>query len=148
MASMIPNSFLYVMFLAYMSGKDIRARLVMTNTTCDTEIDAIDNLVDYSAIDVCDATSYADVALDTETIAVNDSTDTADFDTATDIVFSGLGGDATRDAQGVLLYQYVDGTDTNDIAIMFIDFTSDIPATATQVTVPTSTTLIATLAQG
>ena len=55
---------------------------------------------------------------------------------AANLVFSGLGGDATRDAQGVLLYVYVDGTKANDKAIAFIDFTSDITKYATQITVP------------
>ena len=148
MASKIPNRALYNIFNAYMSGKDIRARLVMTNTTCDTEIDAITNLSDYTTIDPADATGYADVALDTETITENDTDNRADFDTATAIVFSGLSGDATRDYQGCLLYQYVDGTDANDIPLCFVDFTADIPKEATQVTVPSSTTNLLQVTQG
>lgn len=148
MASKIPNRALYNIFNAYMSGKDIRARLVMTNTTCDTEIDAITNLSDYTTIDPADATGYADVALDTETITENDTDNRADFDTATATVFSGLSGDATRDYQGCLLYQYVDGTDANDIPLCFVDFTADIPKEATQVTVPSSTTNLLQVTQG
>ena len=148
MASKIPNRALYNILLAYMSGKDIRARLVMTNTTCDTEIDAITNLSDYTTIDVGDATGYADIALDTETITENDANDRADFDTVAAIVFTGLSGDATRDYQGVLLYQYVDGTDANDIPLCFVDFDSDIPKEATQVTIPSSTTNLLQVTQG
>jgi hypothetical protein len=118
-----------------LNAADIRARLCMTNTTCDTENDAVVELEDFTTIDVCDATGYADI--DMEGLAVNkdDPNDRAEFD-ATDLVFSGLSGDATRDAQGVLLYVYVDGTAANDKAVAFIDFTADIPAAATQVTVP------------
>jgi len=127
---------------------DIRGRLVMTNTTCDTEIDAITNLSDYATIDVGDATGYADVALTTETVTANDATDSADFDTASDIVFTGLSGDATRDYQGCLIYKYVDGTNSNDIPVMYVDFTAVVVKEATQVTVPASTTLLLTVTQG
>jgi len=142
MASAIPNSAKANLLNGTidLNSHDIRARLVMTNTTCDTEVDAINNLDDYTTIDVADATGYADVALDTETVTANNTDNRGDFDTATDIVFSGLSGNATRDYQGVLLYKYVDGTDANDIPLCFIDFTSDIPKEATQVTVPSSTT--------
>jgi hypothetical protein len=120
----------------------------MTNTTCDTEVDAITDLADYTTIDVGDATGYADVALDTETVTANDTDNRGDFDTATDIVFTGLSGNATRDYQGVLLYKYVDGTNANDLPLCFIDFTADIAKTATQVTVPSSSTNLIQVTQG
>ena len=148
MASKIPNSTLGVMLNAYISGKDLRARLCMTNTTCDTEIDAIDNLSDYTTIDVADSTGYADVALTGETVTVNDTDDRGDLDTSSDIVFTGLSGDATRDYQGCLLYEYVDGTDANDIPMWYIDFSSVVVKEATQVTVPSSTTNILQASQG
>ena len=148
MASAIPNSALANLINGTIDlTGDIRARLCMTNTTCDTEIDAIDNLSDYSAIDVCDDSTYADVALDTPTVTANDTDNRGDFDDTADIVFAGLTGDATRDYQGVLLYLYVDGTDANDIPLCFIDFTADISKTATQVTVPSSTTNLLQLSQ-
>ena len=138
MASAIPNSFKANIANGTINldsgGGDIRCRLCMTNTTCDTEVDAINNVDDYTTIDVCDATGYADVALASEAVTADDANDRAEFD-ATDSSFAGLGGDATRDAQGVLIYNFV----TNDAAshpIAFIDFTADIPSTATQVDVP------------
>lgn len=137
MASAIPNSAKANLINGTidLNTHDIRARLCMTNTTCDTEVDAINDLADYTLIDVCDATGYADVALGSEAVNVDDTNDRAEFD-ATDLSFTGLGGDASRDIQGVLLYKYVDGTNANDLPIAFIDFTSDIPATATQIDVP------------
>lgn len=137
MASAIPNSAKANLINGTidLNTHDIRARLCMTNTTCDTEVDAINDLADYTLIDVCDASGYADVALDSEAVNVDDTNDRAEFD-ATDLSFTGLGGDASRDIQGVLLYKYVDGTNANDLPIAFIDFTSDIPATATQIDVP------------
>lgn len=149
MASAIPNSALANIMNGTidLNSSDIRARLCMTNTTCDTEVDAITNLADYTTIDASDATGYADVALDTETVTANDANNRGDFDTATDIVFSGLSGDATRDYQGVLLYKYVDGTDANNLPLCFIDFTADVAKESTQVTVPSSTTNLLQMAQ-
>jgi len=139
MASAIPNSAKVRLLNGGidLDTDDIRARLCMTTTTCDTEIDAINDLADYSLIDVSDATGYADVALASEAVAADDANDRAEFD-ATNASFAGLSGDATRDYQGVLIYLYVDGTDANDLPIAFIDFTTDIPKTATQVDIPWS----------
>lgn len=150
MASAIPNSALANLINGTidLNSHDIRARLCMTNTTCDTEVDAIADLADYTTIDPSDATGYADVALDTETVTANDASNRADFDTAADIVFTGLSGDATRDYQGVLLYKYVDGTNANDLPLCFIDFTADVLKTSTQVTVPSSTTNLIQVSQG
>lgn len=150
MASAIPNSALANLINGTidLNSHDIRARLCMTNTTCDTEVDAIADLADYTTIDPSDATGYADVALDTETVTANDANNRADFDTAADIVFTGLGGDATRDYQGILLYKYVDGTNANDLPLCFIDFTTDVLKTSTQVTVPSSTTNLIQVSQG
>lgn len=114
---------------------DIRVRLCMTNTTCDTEVDAINNLSDYTTIDVCDATGYADLALTGETVTADDTNNRAEFD-ANDASFTSLSGDATRDIQGALVYKYVDGTNANDIPVIFVDFTTDIPKTATQIDIP------------
>lgn len=137
MASAIPNSAKSRLLSGDidLNGDDIRARLVMTNTTCDTEVDAINDLADYSTIDPGDATGYADVALASEAVAADDANDRAEFD-ANNISFTGLSGDASRDYQGVLLYKYVDGTNANDLPLCFIDFATDIPSTATQVDVP------------
>ena len=149
MASKIPNSAKATLIGGVdLSSDDIRARLCMTNTTCDTEEDAIDNLSDYTTIDVGDATGYADVALTGETLTANDTDNRGDFDTSADTVFSGLSGDATRDYQGVLIYKYVDGTDANDIPLFFVDFATDVVKEATQVTVPSSSTNLLQVTQG
>lgn len=135
-ASAIPNSFKLKIGNGTidLDGDDIRTRLCMTNTTCDTEVDAINFVANYTTIDVCDATGYADVALTAEAFTVDDANDRAEFDAA-DASFTGLGGDAIRATQGVLVYVFI----TNDAAslpICFIDFTTDIPTTATQTDIP------------
>lgn len=137
MASAIPNSAKANLINGTidLNTHDIRVRLCMTNTTCDTEVDAIADLADYTTIDPCDASGYADQALTGEAVNIDDTNDRAEFD-ANDSSFTGLGGDASRPIQGALIYKYVDGTDANDLPIAFVDFTSDIPATATQIDIP------------
>lgn len=137
MASVIYNEARRAIFAGEMdlNAADIRARLCMNTTTCDTENAGVVELVDFTLIDVADATGYADIDMASLAVNKDDANNRSEFDAA-DLVFSGLSGDATRDYQGVLLYVYVDGTNTNDKAIAFIDFTADIPAAATQVTVP------------
>lgn len=136
MASAVPNSAKSNLINGTidLNSHDIRARLVMTNTTCDTEVDAINTLSNYTTIDPANATGYADVALTSEAVNTDDTNNRAEFDAA-DISFTGLGGDASRAYQGVLIYKYVDGTNANDIPVCYVDFSSTIPATATQVNV-------------
>ena len=114
---------------------DIRIALLMTNTTADTENDTIHDLADFTTLDECDATGYARQALTAEAVNIDDANDRAELDGA-DASFTGLSGDATRDIQGALVFKYVDGTAANDLAIAFIDFTTDVPKTATQIDVP------------
>lgn len=118
-----------------LDAADIRARLVMANTTAGTENDGVVVLSDITTIDACDATDYVDVALEDLAVNKDDANDRAEFD-ATDVVFAGLGGDATRTAVGVLLYVYVDGSNSNDLAVAYIEFTAPIASAATQITVP------------
>lgn len=134
MASKIPHKSLSNIVGVWVAAADVRAKLVMTNTTCDTEIDGINNLDDYTTIDVSDATGYADVTCTGEAIASDDGNNRAEFD-LDDVVFSGLSGDATRDYIGVLLFEYVDGTLANDKNPIYIEFPVPIPKAATQVTV-------------
>ena len=137
MASNVFNNFLQKLLAAYLvTGADIRIALVMTNTTCDTDKDAINFVANITTLDECDASGYARIALGSEASNVDDTNDRAEFD-ATDVSFTGLGGDATRAIQGALIIKFVTD-DTDSIPIAFIDFASDIPATATQIDVPFS----------
>ena len=145
MASAAPNTALKKVLQYLIDQGDVRARLCMNTTTCDTEIDAIANLSSYTLIDVCDATGYADITLAGEATTADDANNRGEYD-ADDLSFTGLSGDATRDAQGVLLFFYVDGTNANDLPLCFIDFTADIPSTATQVDVPWNVEAILQLA--
>jgi len=129
-----------------LNAADIRAKLLMSNTTADTENDGVVEVADITTLDVCDAAGYADIDMAGLAVNVDDPNDRAEFD-ANDLVFSGLGGDATRNAVGVLLYVYIDGTAANDKVLAFIEFTSAISNAATQVTVPWSAEGIIQFAQ-
>lgn len=135
MASVIYNKFLSNLLAEYLvTGADVRVALLMTNTTADTENDAIDFVTNFTTLDECDATGYARQALTSEAAAEDDTNDRGEFDAA-DVVFSGLSGDATRDIQGALLYQHVTD-DTDSPVIAFIDFAADVTSAATQITIP------------
>lgn len=113
-----------------LNSHDIEIALCMTNTTADTEVDA-DTISAITTLDECDATGYARQDLASETVTTDDTNDRAEFDAA-DSSFTGLGGDATRDIQGALIYKKVTN-DTDSIPIVFVDFTSDISSAATQI---------------
>lgn len=111
---------------------DIRSALLMTNTTADTDADA--DTLSALTLDECDATGYARQALASEAVSTDDTNDRGEFD-ANDVSFTSLSGDATRDSQGLLIYLHVTN-DADSVPICFIDFTADLPSTATQVDVP------------
>ena len=107
-----------------LNADDIRVRLVMGNTTCDTENDGIVNIADYATVDVCDGANYVDKALANEAVNKDDANDRAEFD-ADDVEWTALGV-GTRTTAGVLIYKYVDGTDANDLAIAYLEFAGPI----------------------
>lgn len=117
-----------------LDSNTIKAALLMTNTTADTDNDAISFVGDFGTLDECDAAGYARVSLGSKVVNQDNTNDRGAFDAA-DSSFTGLGGDATRDIQGVLIYKHVTN-DADSIPIAFIDFTSDIPKTATQIDIP------------
>lgn len=105
-----------------LNADDIRCRLVMSNTTCDTENDAIVNIANFTLVDKCDSAAYADEALANEAVNKDDANDRAEFD-ADDATWLALAV-STRDLVGVLLYKYVDGTDANDLVVAYVEYAS------------------------
>lgn len=108
------------------------ARLLMTNTTADTNPDA--DTCAALTLDECDATGYSIEDITTPAISADDTNDELQWD-SDDWVWSGLSGDGTRDYQGALVVKYVDGANA-DIPLFFVDFTADVVKEATQVTAP------------
>ncbi len=96
---------------------DIRVRLVMTNTTCDTEVDK-DYLDQFTTLDTMDGANYAEKALASESVTAVTATDRGKFD-ASDVTWTALGV-GTRNVLAAVVYLF----DTNDAAsvpIFYID---------------------------
>ncbi len=98
---------------------DIRIKLVMPSTTCDTEEDAT-TLSDFTNIDEFDGVGYAE--LDCSSVVTG--YDTADDEWQLDFSDDDFGTTVAAGSdviQGMLVYLYVDGTDANDIALGYFD---------------------------
>ena len=148
MASLVQHNFMRGLYAGEfdLDTDDIRAALLMTNTTADTE--ATETLMNgFTTLDECDATGYARIDMAGLTITQDDANTRAEFD-ATDLSFTGLGGDATRSYQGVLIYKHVTN-DTDSIPLFFVEFSNQpITSAATQVDVPWDAQGILQLSQG
>jgi hypothetical protein len=108
-------------------GHDIRAALVMTNTTADTE-DDVNTFAGFTTLDEYDHGSYARVALGGEVVNEDAPNNRAEFD-ANDITFPALGA-GTRQAQGMIIYRDTGGGAGSEVPIAFID-TGGFPFTGT-----------------
>lgn len=128
------------------TADDIRFRLCMTSSTCGTENSGIVTLSDFTLIDVCDSTGYADLAAAGLQVVKDDPNNRAEMD-ANDVTFAGLGGDASRAIQGCLVYIFVNGTLAADLAVAYIQFALTVPATSTSIEIPWSPDGIITLGQ-
>ena len=98
---------------------DVRAALVMTNTTADTEVDT-EFMAGFTTLDEMDGAGYARVALTSEAFAVDLANDRWEF-TAAAFTFAGVGA-GTRQVQGLLLYLHVTN-DADSKPLMYIDGT-------------------------
>ncbi len=116
-----------------LDADDIRLRLVMSNTTCDTDNDGIEDLADFGDIDACDGANYVDKALAGEAVNLDDANDRAEFDAA-DVTWTALGV-GTRTTVGVLVYKYVDGSDANDLPIGYVEFSGAVTHDGTDFTI-------------
>jgi len=101
------------------SAADVRGMLVMTNTTCDTEEEALD-LADFTTIDEADGVGYAQATVANVTVAWDATLNALKIDGDDSNFTSGSTLDAcTRNLEGILWYRYVDGTDANDVPWFF-----------------------------
>jgi hypothetical protein len=100
---------------------DLRVKLCMSNTTCDTEQDAA-NLAAFTTIDAYDGTGYTDLDLASVSVASDLANDRAEIDYA-DGTFGATVGAGTRQWVGMLYYVRVDGTNANDYPVAWKDLT-------------------------
>lgn len=98
---------------------DVRAMLVMTNTTVDTEVDAA-NLAAFTTLDEYNGSGYSRPALASEVVNTDTTNHRAELDAA-DFTFGTAVGAGSRQAQGMLIYVRVDGTNANDYPVAYID---------------------------
>jgi hypothetical protein len=97
--------------------QDIRAMLVMTNTTADTE-NTKTTISGFTTLDEMDGAGYSRQALTSEAVATDNTNDRGEF-TAADITFSNVAA-GTRDVAGCILYRFIT-TDADHIPIAWID---------------------------
>lgn len=116
---------------AWAASGDIRARLLMTNTTADTENNKA-TLSAYTTIDTFDGSGASNVALTGEAVNVDAANNRVEND-ADDVAFGAL-GNGTRQIQGVLLYFHVTN-DTDSVPLCFIEFSSTVNPGGATVTI-------------
>lgn len=123
MAALVFNQFKYESANQTCSwtGDTMKAALVMTNTTADTEEDTA-NVAAFTTLDECDGASYARQTLASKTVT-NDTTNDRTVLDAADITYSTLGA-GTRSTQGLLIIQDT-GTDSTSIPVCYMPFTSN-----------------------
>lgn len=102
------------------AGHDIRAMLCMTNTTADTDQDA-GTLSAITTLDEYDGAGYARASLASQLVDRDDANNRAELKSTTPLSFGTTVAAGTRQAQGMLVYRFVDGTAANDQPIMWID---------------------------
>jgi hypothetical protein len=95
----------------------IKAVLVMTNSTADTEEDKL-LMNAFTTLDEYDGSSYARVSLASKAVASDTGNNRAELDCA-DFTFSGIGA-GTRLIEGLLIYKHV-SADSDSIPLAWID---------------------------
>lgn len=108
---------------------DYRGRLLMTNTTADTENDKA-TLSAYTTLDKFDGSGSSDnLALTGETVTADTINNRVELD-ADDLSFGAL-GNGTRQIQGILIFDF-NTNDADAVPFVFIQFSSSFnPAGAT-----------------
>lgn len=100
----------------------LRIRLVMTNTTVDTENDAKDSLDDFTTMDTHDGSGYVDKTLASITTAQDDANNRSTLDCA-DVTWTALGA-GTRAIEGAILFLENSGAESGRIPLAFFDTTN------------------------
>lgn len=99
-----------------------KAKLVMTNTTVDTENSSKVYLADFTTLDTCDSSGYTDKTLTTTTVTKVDGSNLAKW-TADNLTWTSL-PTCTRQIQGVLVYKYVT-SNSDSVPVCYVEFASN-----------------------
>lgn len=98
---------------------DLRVKLLMSDTTADTEQDAT-NIDDITTLDEYDGSGYAEIDGANLTVAEDAANNRAEI-TIDAGTFGATVAAGTRNAVGMLVYVRVDGTAANDYPVAWID---------------------------
>ena len=102
------------------AGHDIRVMLCMTDTTADTDQDAL-TIAGIGTLDEYDGSGYTRQPLASQSVVRDDANNRGEFTATSPIEFGATVGAGTRLAAGALVYRHVDGTAANDQPIAWID---------------------------
>lgn len=134
MASLVYNKFKTKLFKSDMDfdegTDDIRAALLMTNTTADTEDDTefLTGGTGFTTLDEFDGSGYTRITFASQSVNEDLTNNRVEFD-AEDWSAGALGVGA-RDIQGALIFKWVTA-DTDSIPICWVEFTSPQPGGVT-----------------
>lgn len=98
---------------------DVRAILVMTNTTADTDQDAA-TISAIGTLDEYDGSGYSRPDLGSSTITQDDTNNRSEIDYP-DFTFGSAVAAGARQAAGFIIYVRVDGTPGNDWPVAWVD---------------------------
>lgn len=110
---------------------DYRCRLLMTNTTADTENNKA-TLSAYTTLDSFDGSGASSVALTGEAVNVDSGNNRVEVD-ADDVAFGAL-GNGTRQIQGCIIYDF-NTNDADSVPFVFVEFSSTINPGGATVTI-------------
>lgn len=102
---------------------DVRIVPCMTNTTVDTQRDAIDQVSDFTTLDEFDGSGYSTggQALDNQAVNIDDANDRAEFDADDEAATLGAG---TRSIQGNLLIEFI-STLNGSLPLHWIEYSAN-----------------------
>lgn len=113
------------------AADDFRGRLLMTNTTADTENNKA-TLSAYTTLDSFDGSGAGSVAFTGEAVNVDSGNNRIEVD-ADDLAFGAL-GNGTRQIQGCIIYKFVTN-DSDSVPTFFVQFSSSFNPAGASVTI-------------
>jgi hypothetical protein len=119
--------------IAELSGLDLRAMLLMSNTTALPDNTVAYDLGDYTTLDECDSTGYSRQVVTGAEAIQNFEDEVCEF-FLNDLVFSGMSGDASRNIIGVCVHTH-NAIPGNEVPIWFTEFAVPVTKFVTQLTV-------------
>jgi hypothetical protein len=109
----------YNLLRVYYTGADVRAKLVMSNTTADTDVDA-DKVADIGTLDEYNGSGYTEATLTTSALQADPTNNRGEY-IPNNFSFGATVAAGTRQAVGILFYKRISGVASVDEVIGFYD---------------------------